>query len=86
MPQLQASPESAAAAIYRSQVRAAHAAAVACANKVAAREPNLITAFALSAELDEIEDLSASAIRCGEVEIGVALRTAARRLRVLIPA
>ena len=99
MPDLQASPATtaaahtdarrrAAAAVYTTALtplQQAHFNSIARANKVAARERNLITSFALSDEIEQIETQASASFAAGEIEAYIALGTVARRLRALIP-
>ncbi len=63
----------------------AHFDAIARARKVAARERNLITTFALSDEIEQIETQASESFAKGEIEAYTVLCIVARRLRALIP-
>lgn len=93
MPQLQVSPataqianESARARLYRSQLQQARANAVTRAAEIAAREPHLISVFALGEVISQIE---ADQIEHGsrlELAESIALNRVLNRLKKLIPA
>ena len=99
MPDLKASPATTAAAHAHARRRAnsavyttaltplqqAHFNAIARANKVVSREPNLITTFALSAEIEQIETQASASFAKNEIEAYTVLCIVARRLTALIP-
>ena len=92
MPHLQVSPATAADAaraarlrVYRSQLQQAHSNAVARAAEIAAREPHLISIFALGEVISQIE---ADQIHHGqnlEFAESIALNRVLNRLKALLP-
>ena len=86
MPDLKTS--AATTAVYTTALtplQQAHFNSIARANKVAARERNLITSFALSDEIEQIETQASACFAAGEIEAYTAFCICARRLRELIP-
>jgi len=73
------------AARFGSSLRQAYDNAVARANKVAAREPNLITTFDLGTEIETIEQEAADAAERLDTDTYIALTAVATRLKALIP-
>lgn len=92
MPHLQTSPlitaaahESARARTYRTQLQQAHAAAIARANAICAREPGVISIYALGEVISQIE---ADQIYHGhnlEIAESIALNRVLARLKALLP-
>ena len=92
MPHLQVTPATAADAaraarlrVYRSQLQQAHSNAVARAAEIAAREPHLISIFALGEVISQIE---ADQIHHGqnlEFAESIALNRVLNRLKALLP-
>lgn len=85
MPAIQTSPDRETAAHLMARARTALAMAQVRAAKVAGREPNLITTFALHAEIEAMEADATVLMRCAEVVAATALRNAIKRLRALCP-
>ena len=89
MPHLQLSDATASkahlAAVFGSNLQQAYGNAVARANKVAAREPHIVTAFALGDEIETIEQEATAAGLRLDTETYLALTAVATRLKALIP-
>jgi hypothetical protein len=92
MPHLQVSPVTAPAAssaarirVYRSQLQQAHANAVARAAEIAAREPHLISVFALGEVISQIEADQIHHGRNLELTESITLNRVLARLKSLIP-
>ena len=90
MPHLQIAKSTAAEshgmARYRSALQQAHQAAKARANAICAREPGVLSIYALGEEIAVIEQQAADAFARGEIDAYIALNAAALRLKLLIPA
>jgi hypothetical protein len=92
MPHLQVSPvtaqianESARARLYRSQLQQAHANAFNRAAEIAAREPHLISVFALGEVISQIEADQIDHGRNLELAESITLNRVLARLKALIP-
>lgn len=85
MPSVQTSPQRESSAHLMAQARAALAMAQVRAAKVASREPNLITRYALESAIEAMEADATVLMRCAEAVAAAALRDAIKRLRALCP-